>query len=282
MNIGETEILIGADPEVFIRSKKTGKFVSAHGMLPGTKEEPFAVKNGAVQVDGMAAEFNIDPAKDEDEFAYNILSVMAQLQGMLGDEYELVPVPTCKFGKKMIDAQPLEAKELGCSPDFNAWTGEQNPVPNAELPYRTGSGHIHIGWTNGVSITNKEHIAQCEFLIRNLDHYTMPTMLLDTDTTRRELYGDIGAYRAKSYGVEYRTPSNYWLTSEQTIRDMYKLITYGIKRCIRGRCVFNTNPDEHDERAIRKVFNRDFSFYWETRDLVSQARNAGVNYDWRL
>ena len=48
------QILLGTDPEVFM--KQHGKFISAHGMVEGDKENPYLVKDGAVQVDGMALE----------------------------------------------------------------------------------------------------------------------------------------------------------------------------------------------------------------------------------
>jgi len=57
------KILVGCDPELFV--KKDGVLVSAHGLVQGSKEHPFRVSKGAVQVDGMALEFNIDPAEDE-------------------------------------------------------------------------------------------------------------------------------------------------------------------------------------------------------------------------
>jgi hypothetical protein len=60
------EFKIGADPEFFLRDKATGKFVSAHGLIPGTKRQPMKVDKGAVQVDGMALEFNIDPVTNLD------------------------------------------------------------------------------------------------------------------------------------------------------------------------------------------------------------------------
>ena len=61
------QLLLGADPEAFVVLKDGGIPVSAHGLLPGTKDKPFPVEKGAVQVDGMAAEFNIEPAATEDE-----------------------------------------------------------------------------------------------------------------------------------------------------------------------------------------------------------------------
>lgn len=234
MKVNGAEFLLGADPECFIRSKATGKLVSAHGMLPGDKKNPFPVKYGAVQVDGMAAEFNIEPAKTKKSFIRNVNAVLNSLREMIGDEYELVFDSVAHFGKEMIDAQPEEAKELGCDPDFNAWTSKQNPVPNVDSPFRTAAGHIHIGWTNGQDPLNPDHVKVCEHLIRNLDYATSPTAFIDTDTTRRTLYGASGAYRPKSYGVEYRTPSNFWLASDELMGWMYDLITNCIKEVVKN------------------------------------------------
>lgn len=52
--------LVGADPELFV--SKAGVILSAFGLVGGTKKVPQKVERGAVQVDGMALEFNIDPA----------------------------------------------------------------------------------------------------------------------------------------------------------------------------------------------------------------------------
>jgi hypothetical protein len=234
MKIAGYEWKIGADPEVFIRCKASGKLVSAHGMLPGTKEEPFPVKYGAVQVDGMAAEFNIDPARTPKEFVRNVTAVMATLEEMIGDEYELAIIPTAHFGKELIDAQPDEAKILGCDPDFNAWTGQQNDAPDVNTPYRTAAGHVHIGWTDGANIQSKHHLDICEHLIRNLDRYTSPLLRLEDDVLRRQLYGMSGSYRPKSYGCEYRTPSNAWLQSEKTMRLMFAMVRTAILACTKG------------------------------------------------
>ena len=71
------EILIGCDPEVFV--KKDGLFKSAHGLIKGDKKNPFKIRSGAVQVDGMALEFNIDPAHNEDEFVFLVNDVFDQM-----------------------------------------------------------------------------------------------------------------------------------------------------------------------------------------------------------
>ena len=46
-------------------------------------------------------------------------------------------------------------------------------------------------------------------------------MRMDTDQKRRTLYGKAGAYREKSYGVEYRTLSSFWLKTDDFINWAY-------------------------------------------------------------
>ena len=88
------KILVGADPELFLA--KNGQFVSAHNLLPGTKYEPFPVKSGAIQVDGMAAEFNIDPVENEDSFLSSLETVLTQLKSMVPDYDFCKPPSTLK------------------------------------------------------------------------------------------------------------------------------------------------------------------------------------------
>lgn len=205
----------GCDPELFIRDDK-GVVVSAAGLIPGDKQNPYKVKGGAIQVDGMAAEFNIDPVTNYADFTKNINTVLRELRTFLPRGYELVPIPSVEFSKEVWDAAPDKAKELGCTPDYNAWTGTLNPPPaNLEKPtLRCAGGHLHIGWTNDADITERNHILNCVDLVKQLDWYLGGWSIhQDNDNMRRSLYGSAGACRFKPYGVEYRTLSNFWLTS---------------------------------------------------------------------
>lgn len=203
----------GCDPELFVFDKNTGKYVTAEGLIPGTKFEPFKVDCGAVQVDGMAAEFNIDPVTDFKTFDHNITTVMKQLSDMLPKGFELHQKPAVIFDEDIWDDAPMKAKELGCTPDFDAWTGEVNTPPKCDIPrLRTASGHLHIGWTEGADTSDVQHIAACRDLVRQLDYYLGAwSVMHDPDSTRRKLYGKAGAMRYKPYGVEYRVLSNFWL-----------------------------------------------------------------------
>lgn len=205
-------IKLGADPEIFYAEE--GRLVSAFGVIQGDKKNPYPVENGAVQVDGMALEFNIDPAEDKEQWVFNLQSVLAQLEGMV--KGSLVPIPVAEFGSEYIQGQPDEAKVLGCDPDFNAWTGSANPEPDGDQPFRTAAGHIHVGFTEEADINSPSFKKSCESLVRQLDYYlAIPSIMIDNCTMRREMYGKAGAYRPKEYGLEYRVLSNFWLSSTE-------------------------------------------------------------------
>lgn len=223
------QILVGADPEIFMF--KGGKYHSAHGAVQGDKKNPFKVNKGAVQVDGMALEFNIDPAKNEQEFITNLKTVMATL-GEMVPGYELKAVPVADFDPAHIAAQPQEALELGCDPDFNAWKGgEANPRPNGKVNFRTGAGHVHIGWGSDFDTSDPAHVEACIMITKQLDYYLgLGSILYDTEgAKRRVMYGAAGAFRPKPYGVEYRVLSNAWLKDEALMSWVYRMTVKGVQ-----------------------------------------------------
>lgn len=231
------KILVGADPEIFMF--KDGMPISAHGAIQGTKHDPFKVKDGAVQVDGMALEFNIDPASSEEEFVHNVESVLATLKSMVPG-FDLVATPVAEFGFDYIKAQPEEALILGCDPDFNAWAnGDINPRPNGDNPFRTGAGHVHIGWTNNMDVMDQGHINTGITLTKQLDAFlALPSLFYDTVVKRRTMYGAPGAFRTKPYGVEYRVLSNAWLKDSKLMRWVYKNTTLAVENLMAGNHVY--------------------------------------------
>lgn len=235
------KILIGCDPEVFV--SQNGMFKSAYNLIRGDKKNPQKVKNGAVQVDGMALEFNIDPAATEEEFCINVNEVFRQLELMVPD-YQIVVSPVAHFDPQYMKEQPKEALELGCDPDFNAWFGIVNNKPNGDRPMRTASGHVHIGWTEGEDINDGGHIARCEATVRQLDFYLgLPSLFYDNDVLRREMYGKAGCYRPKPYGVEYRTLSNAWLKGEHLMRWVYRATQNGVQNLLNGNRLYEKYGD---------------------------------------
>ncbi len=231
------DIKIGCDPEFFL--KKDGKFVSAFGMVEGTKANPLPVPNGAVQVDGMALEFISDAGTTSEEFLGNINSVMKNFRDIIAEEYEFVFSPVAEFGAEYIASQPPEAKILGCDPDYNAYTGLANPKPNGEVPFRTASGHIHIGWTENEDPLHPEHFEACRMLTKQLDHVLgIGEQFWDDDTVRKQMYGALGAFRPKPYGVEYRVLSNAWLRDDRLIEFIFDTVKLATEQLLDGETYY--------------------------------------------
>lgn len=243
--------LLGADPELWIYDNKQQKIISADGLFPGTKENPFPVTHGAVQVDGMAAEYNILPARTVGEFVFNNVSVLRDLKSIIQHhnptlDFDFKFQPVADFGAEYIASQREEAKRLGCTPDYNAWDdGKETPTPDAEMPFRTSSGHIHIGWTKDMDITDPDHIEACCMMVKQLDCQLglyLPQIEGKDGPRRRELYGKAGAFRPKTYGVEYRTPSDVWLTHTSRMQMIFKRTKQAYEELLGGYQAYNQIP----------------------------------------
>jgi hypothetical protein len=262
-------LTIGCDPEGFLFHKKKKKFVSAHGIIPGTKSAPHKVDKGAVQVDGMAAEFNIDPASTREQFVDHVTSVISTLSSMLPKDVELKFQPVATFDAETWAEVPPEAKELGCDPDFNAYTGEANPRPDGARDFRTAAGHIHLGWTKGMAPDDPGHIEACRMMARQLDFYLgLPLLLCDPDPTRRTMYGKAGAYRVKPYGVEYRTPSNVWVNNPEMMAWVFDRAKDAFEALFKG-------DDKYDlyKEYARIVIDEDFA---KPRPTIEDIREVKV------
>lgn len=263
------EVLIGCDPELFVVNKE-GRPRGAYGLIPGTKEEPFKVPKGAYQVDGMALEFNIDPARTEDEFVDNISAVMRRLREDVPSEYTFHVKPSVRFHHAILKKAPDEAKELGCEPDLNAYTLEENPRPDSNTTLRTASGHIHIGLEKDADTKSEAHLIKYATLVKHLDLFLgIRSLEWDKDQTRRRLYGCPGAMRLKPYGVEYRVLSNQWLEKEELVRFVYRQTV----RCIEDLKT-NGSLDQQDYNRIKSALMNPYLWPYLKYGMSSKGRDA--------
>jgi hypothetical protein len=275
-----TKFTIGCDPEIFLVDEE-GKPVSAYGLIPGTKAEPYPVNAGAIQVDGIATEFNTDPVPlgNFDAFNANIVKVIAALSKKVkennpGTKFLIEPV--LRFDQAFIDAQPDDAKALGCDPDYNAYTLEPNPRPDGDRLFRTGAGHLHIGWGKDIPVDNDEHIAICADFVKMLDCTVgMVMTFIDREPDRRELYGKAGAFRPKSYGVEYRTPSNVWIRSKTFRGLVHSALNRAIEVKRAGKTVI-TSTGLSEERVRQTIDEGDYQLAKAILDIL-----LPFNADWR-
>lgn len=220
--IDRSSLFVGADPELFL--KKGDEFISAHTYPCGTKSKPRQTQHGHVQVDGIALEMNVKPARSRREFVMNFRGVVNDLDEIVrswqGGEAYLVAESVAPMSLEKLQALPETAKALGCNPDWNAYTMGHNETPNVMTPFRTGAGHIHIGWSENCE--GLEHLEKCAQLVKTLDYTIgLKTLMFDHEPRRRMLYGKAGAFRPKDYGCEYRVPSNAWCQSEELAGVMF-------------------------------------------------------------
>lgn len=204
-----TDPTLGSDPELFVIRKEDSAFIPALDLVYGTKSapRPMLVEGYYVQEDNVLLEFNIPPAKTKKDFVDFLTSGFDQIKKMLPEEYlDIVVKSSHKFQpEQLLDAR---ANVFGCDPDKNAWTGKFNNAPDIpEDGLRTAGGHIHIGYKRPNKALNRKIVQAMDLFLG------VPSIVMDTDSDRRRLYGKAGAYRDKPYGPEYRTLSSFWVAS---------------------------------------------------------------------
>lgn len=234
-----TKILIGTDPEVFLRHKFTKQFVSVGegDRFPGTKDEPFKLDRGAMQVDGHALEFNTDPVSTEDDFVEVVNHVFNQVKGYVeavDPNLEIVLEPVAHFNPEYFEYLPITSKVLGCTPDFSAVTGKKLDAPDiSEKPIRTSSGHIHIGWTKDEDAFDETEFKKRFVLANRITPYLLKVAEgweTPASKERRNYYGREGAFRPKSYGVELRALDCLWLADESRMRSVFRAAVEGFEK----------------------------------------------------
>ena len=261
----------GSDVEVFLKDKK-GKIVSAVGLVGGTKEKPKPVPKGAVQEDNVTAEFNILPAKSSAEFVENLTTVLTELNKIASDKglsYHIQDFHN--FSPEELDNP--QAQTFGCDPDYNIYTSEQNPPVDRKLigNIRVAGGHMHFGFENPEEhpLLRIRTIQWADILIG------LPLAYIEPPSIRREFYGKAGSFRWKEYGVEYRTPSNIWISSPKIMSWTYKQMKDVAQRAISNedpyRNVRRYNPDELIETINNsgKVENK--------KQVVALLSTYGIN-----
>lgn len=211
-------LTLGADPEIFV--KKGSKISHCIGKLGGTKEEPIKVSGGALQEDNVLFEFNIDPCSKYEDFSSRITNVIIQGLTVLGPDFSLSNKSSHIYTDSELAEFPESAFVFGCDPDYNALTGKMNPRPKAERGLRTAGGHVHFGVKDLLLSegTVMDEGVQRELIVLSDYYLGLPSLLLDGDDMRRQLYGQAGAMRFKEYGAEYRTLSNFWIHEESNKR----------------------------------------------------------------
>lgn len=212
---------VGADVEGFLVDKDGMPKVCV-GLLEGTKEKPHSVDLGepgfAYQEDNVLPEYNIPAADNADKFAQNIETMRNYLQSYFKANFRFRYTTQASMYFELKQLQHPQAKKFGCEPDFCVWTRSANEMPTKVDPcLRTSGGHIHVSYKIGSCEKAEDHpeyLEILESLIKTQDLLLgIPSLFMEPDKVRRQLYGKAGAFRPKSYGHEYRVLSPFWATS---------------------------------------------------------------------
>lgn len=211
-------VTIGSDPEMFLFDNSTKTVVSSIGLIPGVKGnawvDPSWKPGFGLETDNILVEFNIPPCTNKIDFVENIFfmkNYIRQFVKQFNNNYDVRCEASFMVPENQLQSD--EAKLLGCSVDYNVYTEEPNPKPEGnKTNLRSGGFHIHVGYNNPNVQTSLN-------MIKYLDAFLgVPSVIYDTDTRRRALYGKAGCFRLTAYGFEYRVISSHFLKTKTLVR----------------------------------------------------------------
>lgn len=242
--------LIGSDSEMILQNHD-GSFVSSHKFLKAPKDQPKWFDNFNLQNDGALLEFAINPVDTLDNFNTYIEDAIEASQELVSSHN----VGLARLSHVVYPDSALESYEerlLGCQPSFSCWDMNEHKIDVDSFAYkglhpnfRTTGGHVHIGFNHPKNILCLDEDTFRINLGRMLDVYLGTwSVLVDPETERRKLYGQAGDVRMKSYGIEYRSLSNFWIWNKDTREELWHRVHAAYKKA-RTHVVHDViNPDE--------------------------------------
>jgi hypothetical protein len=227
---------IGTDIEVML--EKDGKPVSAIPYFEGTRENPEIVREGMTIIhDNVNVEFTVPPTDDPLEMYKNIHYMLQYIKTRLPKGVTISKKVSAIFPESELNHP--DALEFGCSAEENAYGIHPERDPLNGL--RSCGGHVHVSYDCEYNKKDVNFI-----LINRFDYFLgLPSLKEDKDKRRRKIYGNLGTYRNKPYGIEYRTLSNYWIWDLESI---YKIFD-------RVNNVFNFEKYINEIKIYEKIKN---------------------------
>jgi hypothetical protein len=229
----------GTDPEVFVVDENESCIPPAslredHGYEFLDEITLVQEDDWKIIEDGAATEINVDPSSDLGILYDRITRAIEGVRKFASDTFGLgVKVsPTVKFDtEKFWEGRGEEFRTcvmFGCDPDLDIYSGEYSPeIAADEVPERFGGGHIHM-----------QAPENDNDLFENTYYYTTRLMdilvgstavaikrdsgdLIAEELKRLQYYGRPGKIRLQNYntgvkGIEYRTPSNFWIRDKES------------------------------------------------------------------
>ena len=294
---------MGCDPEFFFVDN-SGKTTGAEKVLPekGLQYNPYnstrADEMSNIVIDGVQSELNPRPGAcranlgNEIAACFRVLQKTLAAKGSINVSFE----PVVKLSREELHSLSEKSKVFGCAPSTNIYQQAESQIRVNPKRYlkRSAGGHIHLG--DGGSKKINKALTNFDVMVPILDIIVGNTcVLLDRDPSnkeRRKNYGRVGEYRPKSYGLEYRTLSNFWLRSYQLMSFVMGLARFAVHVVAQTD---ETNPEKNYTKAffdavkrediINAIQNNDFALaysnFLKIEHLIVELA-AENNYDYPL
>ena len=241
--ISPTTLTYGTDPEVAAYYVKDGiKYVEpapyfrlemgVEAKKVKSKHPVYFDRYGvSIIEDGVAFEFIIPSTRDYSVMFDNIQYALGQLNYVLSPyDYAIAIEPTLNYEiEKFLDKDDDYQMCLmfGCDPDKDAILPDYvcKVIDALRHPYRYFGGHFQIGCSDPrgrrlIQTHYEPFIKLCSIFIGN--SVMARSTFTELEQIRAQLYGQPGRYRIQPWGIEYRTPSNSWITNRWTMAKMFK------------------------------------------------------------
>jgi hypothetical protein len=236
-------LIFGSDPEFFAVYNKNGeeycvppvyfhKYLGVNHIIEDKKHPVFIqTKDGVIiHQDGAAFEFGIPVFKSAKECQFYINQGLEELNNLVSKfGFEVYTKPVVKFDpERFYRDQDRDFKEcviFGCDRDWDAFDYQNynSDVFSVEThPYRYGGGHLHISGDDSLKDLFLPAIQLLALYCGN--YFIANTPYPEQEKIRAFHYGKPGKFRPQRYkdgtvGVEYRTPSNSWLSLNENLME---------------------------------------------------------------
>lgn len=219
-------VMMGCDPEFFF--ERDGAIIGSEKVIDIDKGLPTGmpdtVRNGSTTkgeskfiCDGVQVELNPRPDICRARLCNEISFCFKKLSDTIGKDRGIKAnfSQTVTIGESELKSLDTKSQVFGCSPSRSTERkGREATIKMdaTKYPYRSAGGHIHLGLHDPAT---QKAFDNPTLLVDVMDIVVGNTcVLIDRDPgnrIRRQVYGKAGEYRTPSYGVEYRTLSNFWL-----------------------------------------------------------------------
>jgi hypothetical protein len=246
----------GTDPEFFGISTKDDTPLSVAPYVPGEKQEPFAIGKGVCCLrDNVLAEITTPPTESIDKLIDYVEHGKLELNEILHPfNIRLSYRSSMMYTQKQVE---IGGMEFGCSESFNAYHDMPVSPDIPDTPLRTAGFHMHVGFFSDKFIKFEEvqnFIKYCDV------HAGVPSVIVDTDNRRRQIYGEAGDFRYHQkkrpdgkegflYIIEYRSLGGAFALDRMTMRAAFTWFKNAID-------AFNNQDPRPSEDLVKRAINQ--------------------------